>query len=501
MQSAEERVAPDKPERLSPLNAITDPSMFSPTQHLENTTQGFSNQVGAPTDMARPVQIVRPKNGSGFEICLEAVKKVLQADNVRDKPAVVVSVAGAPRSGKSFLLNMFLKYLRSNSKEDWLSDRRVLVEGFPWKGGSKRYTTGIWLWNEAFLVKTSQGDEVAVLLMDTQGMFDSDTAIQDCVKMFSFSAFISSVQIYNITQNIQEDHLHHLLTCVEYGRMALAKDCTETLFQNLLLVVRDWNFPSDAPYGEKGGKKILNKWLKTHDGQPLERKSSRESIRSAFWAIDCILLPYPGRKVASATSTEGRPCELEDDFRENIKDLVRSVLDPDSLVLKRDCGRETTCEALYSLMEASWEALNTQIHEPTSPLQEHIGECTPAEVAKRHWPQSSKEMMFSLLSDHTRMECHKGAVSCPICGKGIRDCNFQGAVDEVVKNAERHLRDTVAAITADMKKIFELQTKLQKEAIEQQKMLQKSLPELLRDQTSGLLESLLPTSSAKEKIN
>lgn len=52
--------------------------------------------------------------------------------------------------------------------------------------------------------------QVAVLLMDTQGAFDSQSTIKDCATLFALSTMTSSVQVYNLSQNIQEDDLQHL---------------------------------------------------------------------------------------------------------------------------------------------------------------------------------------------------------------------------------------------------------------------------------------------------
>lgn len=52
--------------------------------------------------------------------------------------------------------------------------------------------------------------QVAVLLMDTQGAFDSESTVRDCATVFALSTMTSSVQIYNLSQNIQEDDLQHL---------------------------------------------------------------------------------------------------------------------------------------------------------------------------------------------------------------------------------------------------------------------------------------------------
>jgi atlastin len=66
--------------------------------------------------------------------------------------------------------------------------------------------------------------------MDTQGAFDSHSTVRDCATVFALSLMISSIHIYNITQNLQEDDLQHLHLFTEYGKIAL-EDTHETPFQ------------------------------------------------------------------------------------------------------------------------------------------------------------------------------------------------------------------------------------------------------------------------------
>jgi len=101
-------------------------------------------------------------------------------------------------------------------------------ESFEWRGGKDRQTTGIWMWSEPFTRKCKVGsgveekeEEISVLLMDTQGMFDNETSMTLTAQIFGLSTFVSSMQIYNVDKRLQEDDLQHLALFSEYGRIAL----------------------------------------------------------------------------------------------------------------------------------------------------------------------------------------------------------------------------------------------------------------------------------------
>lgn len=82
----------DRIERIAPMN----------TQTLDTLT-----------NEGRPVQVVLAHPDHTFELDEEALSEILLHDDVKDRSVVVVSVAGAFRKGKSFLLDFFLRYMNS----------------------------------------------------------------------------------------------------------------------------------------------------------------------------------------------------------------------------------------------------------------------------------------------------------------------------------------------------------------------------------------------------
>ena len=64
--------------------------------------------------LGRPVQVVTIDKEHSFVLNEDALERVLCNERIKNKHIAVVSVAGAFRKGKSFLLDFFLRYLRSH---------------------------------------------------------------------------------------------------------------------------------------------------------------------------------------------------------------------------------------------------------------------------------------------------------------------------------------------------------------------------------------------------
>ncbi|XP_044866389.1 atlastin-2 isoform X4 [Mauremys mutica] len=299
-----------------------------------------------------PIQIVLAhEDDHNFELDEEALENILLQEHIKDLNIVVVSVAGAFRKGKSFLLDFMLRYMYNKNSSCWIGGNNEPLTGFTWRGGCERETTGIQIWSEVFVIDKSDGTKVAVLLMDTQGAFDSQSTIKDCATVFALSTMTSSVQVYNLSQNIQEDDLQHLQLFTEYGRLAM-EEIYQKPFQTLMFLIRDWSYPYEHSYGLEGGKKFLEKRLQVKHNQHEELQNVRKHIRSCFSNLGCFLLPHPGLKVATNPNFDGRLNDIDDDFKRELRDLVPLLLAPENLVEKEISGSKVTCRDLVEYFKA-----------------------------------------------------------------------------------------------------------------------------------------------------
>ncbi|XP_030626325.1 atlastin-2 isoform X1 [Chanos chanos] len=330
-----------------------------------------SDEESLMEEVAGPIQIViADEDDHEFALDEEALERILLQESVRDLNVVVVSVAGAFRKGKSFLLDFMLRYMYSQQSTDtWLGGDDEPLTGFKWRGGCERETTGIQAWSEVFVVDKPDGSKVAVLLIDTQGAFDSQSTIKDCATLFALSTMTSSVQVYNLSQNVQEDDLQHLQLFTEYGRLAMEEIYLKP-FQTLMFLIRDWSYPYEHPYGLEGGKRFLEKRLQVKQNQHEELQNVRKHIHSCFSNIGCFLLPHPGLKVATNPHFDGRLKDIDDDFKKELVNLVPLLLAPENLVEKEIGGSKVTCRDLVQYFKAYMKIYQgEELPHPKSMLQ------------------------------------------------------------------------------------------------------------------------------------
>ena len=178
--------------------------------------------------------------------------------------------------------------------------------------------------------------------------------MRDCATIFALSLMTSSVLVYNLFNNIQEDDLQHLHYFTEYGRLAL-EDSGQIPFQKLQFLVRDWQYPYEEPYGQEGGDNVLKKCLTVDDRMHPELQALRKGLTSCFSEMSNFLLPHPGRHVATNPKFKGNIQQIDEEFIEHIQGFMPTLLSPKNLVIKNMGGKEVKAKEIVQYYKSYME--------------------------------------------------------------------------------------------------------------------------------------------------
>mmetsp|Transcript_10855 Transcript_10855/g.14132 ORF Transcript_10855/g.14132 Transcript_10855/m.14132 type:complete len:548 (-) Transcript_10855:96-1739(-) len=353
--------------------------------------------------MGKAVKIIDiDESGECFVLDEKALEAIFSKVPV-DMNVSIVSVVGAFRTGKSFLLDFFLRYLRNtNQRPDldlekkpdnsWMtadgnslegnnnrikskpldSDDEIIevkkkLEGFSWKHGTERCTTGIWIWDEYFIrIIPDTNEKVAVFLLDTQGMYDSKTGQHLTASIFGLGTLLSSYTVYNLVFQIQEDHLQHLALFSEYGRVATneankheSEEEEQTHmhpFQKLEFLVRDFRNLDLEDDPEDNDLDDLHKQMDTYLQDVLSQKFQkdlkevRDQIELCYEDVSCFCLPYPGEDVAEKKGYDGSINKVRKHFLYLLGDYVRRVFG-ERLAVKQIQGQKVTAMQLFEFVK------------------------------------------------------------------------------------------------------------------------------------------------------
>ncbi|CAH0482455.1 unnamed protein product [Peronospora belbahrii] len=399
--------------------------------------------VESVKELPRARQIVKiNEEDTNFTLDEEALRHIFH-QVPEDMKVAIFSVVGAFRTGKSFILDLFLRYLRHAShgpmlKRDGAQDESTEVwkawvmegvtgsgeeklegnsnvkqthgeKGFSWRAGRKRNTTGIWMWETPFIRKCHTGEDIAVFLIDTQGMFDSETSQMLTASIFGLSTLLSSYQIYNVDKRVQEDNLQHLALFTEYGRMALFRDESSSQlvpnkqqilqhaastastamsesshdmekrtismsekdddeekndgddddqvpkhprpFHRLDFLVRDWqDFSRNQTLAEKREdmEQYMIELLSCRKQKDLA--DTREQINSCFEKVSCFLLPHPGHAVTER-EYDGSVEAIDNRFLELLTAYLDDLFAPVNLYPKKIHGVTVNSRELFTYIK------------------------------------------------------------------------------------------------------------------------------------------------------
>ncbi|PAV68669.1 hypothetical protein WR25_18742 [Diploscapter pachys] len=112
---------------------------------------------------AAPIVELYGGSKNNYKLSQKELEKTLGRADIADKKIALISIAGAFRKGKSFLLNFlvtYLEHLQKGGKGEWFDETTVL-DKFNWRGGADRDTNGIFIWSVPYILEDQNGEEVS----------------------------------------------------------------------------------------------------------------------------------------------------------------------------------------------------------------------------------------------------------------------------------------------------------------------------------------------------
>ncbi|CAG9809102.1 unnamed protein product [Chironomus riparius] len=363
--------------------------IFSISQVLTNPVGGNEDEpeVQQTSEHSHPyggpINLMKFDEHENVIIDEDSLERTFNHPLVKDRKIVAVSIIGAFRKGKSFLMDYALRYMYANyksvafpdnpltSKTNWVGNLEEPLTGFTWRGGASRDTTGVVLWSDVFLdeqkdPKTKKIEKLAIILMDTQGLFDTKTSATDNSRIFALGTLISSVQIFNLNDVIQENQLEYLHMATDFAKFAMKQHKKYSKgsknykpFQTLIFLMRDWQNVVDFEYGNQGGAEYLAQVLNIDPKQPKTLQDVRKYIKESFDQRLCFLMPHPGFEVVNNNNYDGRFSALSEDFQTQLKDFLYSLLQPKNLKKKKILNNEVVGTEYLEYLKVYFEAFQS----------------------------------------------------------------------------------------------------------------------------------------------
>lgn len=234
-----------------------------------------------------------------------------------EKPFGVVTCAGKYRTGKSFLLNRFAEAESG--------------KGFGVGETVQACTKGIWVYKK--FLPSGRGDDMHILVMDTEGIDSLDADDTHDVRIFTLALLLSSSFMYNSVGTIDEASLQtlSLMTRVTQNvRINSEKECTSTDLSDHMpafyWILRDFSLKlvhkDGSPMSED---QYLTNALIT-DSTDSSKGAIREAIRNAFPVRKLVTLPRPANVDDTAIQTlEHKLFNVNSKFGNSLKDLRSRV--------------------------------------------------------------------------------------------------------------------------------------------------------------------------------
>lgn len=281
-----------------------------------------------------------------------------------DGKVAVIAMAGLYRTGKSSMLN-------------WLLGRSG---GFRVGPTIERCTRGIWLWGQPQKHTMANGEDVWVLMLDTEGMGGLEASQQYDARIFSLATLLCSKLIYNSQGSVDEKAINGLSFIANLAKhIKVSSDAGSdtagssggndddvmqfhNFFPSFLWVVRDFTLELVDEDGDPiSSGEYLEKALADQARIPsnMERNRIRAMMKDFFRERDCVALVRPVHDEAQLQQVDKLAIsELRPEFQNQLKDLKQLVFG-DNLKPKMLQNKPLNGSMFAGLLHAYVDAINS----------------------------------------------------------------------------------------------------------------------------------------------
>uniref|UniRef100_A0A7S0ZQS4 Guanylate-binding protein N-terminal domain-containing protein n=1 Tax=Noctiluca scintillans TaxID=2966 RepID=A0A7S0ZQS4_NOCSC len=222
--------------------------------------------------------------------------------------------------------------------------------GFTWRPGQERCTEGVWFWSEPFVFNKNRR-KIGVLLMDTQGAWDSGMNRDQSATIFGLTALLSSKLIYNIQNHIEDDKLENMDYFTTFAQAACSAGHS-ALFGDLEFLIRDWQHYDDGMTHEQC-KEVMHEHLMSHleeDKVSYDAKERVGRLKQTFQNIRCSGLVHPGLKVVRK-NFDGALADIDKDFLHLLDCFVKRLFGGSFPEPSAPLGFELTADAFKTVVK------------------------------------------------------------------------------------------------------------------------------------------------------
>ncbi|KAF6027028.1 hypothetical protein EB796_014659 [Bugula neritina] len=277
--------------------------------------------------MIKVADLPNGENVEVAEILVENYKSIFEGVDP-ELPLLSIAITGEMRTGKSFLLNLFLMYLEyieqhEGSDEGWEESNQPIV-GIDWAAGLKAVTQGIWMYNKPIIFTRKNKRKVAIVVIDIQGLGDSDNSDEAVDNLLMYVGLqMCNVQIINVNKKLNSFHFVKVASCATYSEM---NDKVPSAFGTLLFLTRDFRLAEESLLGLQENYFSAMK----SDAKHGSMVATFDRINKCFSKVICFNFPRPSDKVDHHEAKAGTLSlcgdSIGEDFLKYCKELFQYLL-------------------------------------------------------------------------------------------------------------------------------------------------------------------------------